>query len=303
MIKLANTLNANPWINIPTAADDDFVEKLALFIRDNLKPSLKCHIEYSNETWNFGFPGYQYAEAKARELGLSGTKIPADAWHAYRAVEIFKIFNRVFGEPDLHEARQQTRLVRILTSQTVSLYRAKLVMDWQTAGNPTNGLPAYQYADAWAVTAYLANDAKEDDIETANSSELIDLQMRRINALFGDAQTPGLIRQILNESAKRNLKLLGYEGGTHLVAPGGKPELVAKLAKLNEDERMKEVYLRLLTEWDHLYQEFGSNRVGGLNHYADVFQYRKTGYWGLVQSTYQNLETAPKYQAFIEFLK
>ncbi len=92
---------------IPTAADDAFVEQLATLIKTRLKPNLKCYIEYSNENWNTRFPGFNYSEAKARQLGLTGTSPPADAWHAYRAVEIFKIFNRVFKEPDLREIERK----------------------------------------------------------------------------------------------------------------------------------------------------------------------------------------------------
>ena len=276
---------------------------MALLIKDNLNPGLKCHIEYSNETWNFAFPGYQYAEAKARELGLIGTEIPADAWHAYRAVEVFKIFNRVFDEADLHKDRYQSRLVRILTSQTAWLDRAKQVMDWKMRGEqwPTNGLRAHEYADAWGITAYFGNQVTPEDIENLSTDELFELQYKLVDEMFGDKKNPGLIREIFKETDKRKLKLVGYEGGTHLLA-GNNSDLVAKLSAINQDQRMKDVYLQLLNQWDALYREFGEGKIGVLNHYADVFQDRKTGYWGLLQSTYQSIETAPKYQAFIEFL-
>ena len=304
MIQLANTLDANPWINIPTAANDVFVEKLATLIKNKLKPGLKCYIDHSNETWNFGFPGYHYSEAKARQLGLTGTIIPADAWHAFRAIEIFKIFNRVFDEPDLKEARKHSRLVRVLTSQTAWLDRTKAVMDWQMPDKqwPTNGLPAYRYADAWGITAYFGNDIQQG-LENASLDELINLQIQLIETLFGDEKNPGLIRQLLLESNSRNLKLVAYEGGTHLLAPNNDPDLVSKLALVNQDKRMKEVYLLWLKKWNQLYDEYGKDNIGVINHYHDVSQYSKYGYWGLLQSTYQDIETAPKYQAIIESLK
>lgn len=303
MLQLANTLNASPWINIPTAADDGFVQQLASLIKTRLKPELKCYIEYSNETWNTAFPGYDYAEAKARELELTGTSPEADAWHAYRAVEIFKIFNRVFGEPDLREARKQSRLVRVLTSQTAWLDRARRVMDWRMPGGawPTRGIPAYRFADAWAITTYFYLKGNKT-LEQSNLDELIDMQIEDIRSQFGTATKPGLIRQILAEAQARGLQLIAYEGGTHLVAPHNRPDLVAKAALSNQSPRMREPYTELLKKWTELYRDYGAQSIGILNFYNDVGRYGQYGYWGLLQSTYQNRATTPKYQAIQSYI-
>ncbi|WP_404361155.1 PA14 domain-containing protein [Methylotuvimicrobium sp. KM1] len=304
MIKLANTLDADPWITIPTAADDNFVEQLALLIKTSLKPTLKCYIEYSNETWNFAFPGYNYSEAKARQLGLVGTWVPADAWHAYRAVEIFKIFNQVFGEQDLRENRKQSRLVRVLTSQTAWLDRAKMVMDWKMPNNgwPTKGNPAYKFADAWSMTPYFSVDTKTHPLESFSLNESFDIQVDNINAFFGDSKNPGVVRNILKESKARGLQLVGYEAGTHLLAPQNNAELVAKVAQINKDPRMKDVYAVLLNHWNKIFQEYGVSSVGVMNQYTDISRYGKFGYWGLLQSTYQDPATAPKYKAINDYV-
>jgi hypothetical protein len=302
MIQLANTLNVNPWINIPTAANDDFVEKLATLIKTKLKPDLKCYIEYSNETWNTRFPGYNYAEAKSKELALKGTSPQADAWQAYRAVEIFRIFNRVFDEPDLHEDRTQSRLVRILTSQTAWLARGLRVMDWKMPNNawPTQGQAAHKYADAWAGTTYFYVNGNEI-LEQSTMDKLFTLQIDNIDTMFGTADKPGIIRQTLAEVNTRGLQLVVYEGGTHLLASPVKPDLVARLAGVNKDQRMTEVYNRILKQWDLLYQEFGAEKIGVWTHYSDVSRYSQHGYWGLLQSTYQDPLTAPKYRAIKEY--
>ena len=102
MIQLANTLNADPWINIPTAADDAFVKQLATLIKTRLKPTLKCYIEYSNENWNTRFPGFNYSEAKAKELRLTGTWIrkmhgmPIELWK-YTKYSTGYLKNRISG--------------------------------------------------------------------------------------------------------------------------------------------------------------------------------------------------------------
>jgi len=303
MIKLANTLHINPWINIPTAADDDFVENLALLIKNELNPGLKCYIEYSNETWNYGFPGYHYSEAMTRYLDLKGTVIPADAWHSYRAIEIFKIFNKVFGESDLQELRAKSRLIRVLASQTDWLDRAEAVMDWKMSNNawPTQGEPAYKYADAWAVTAYFSIKDNKNVLKNLSMDEVFNMQIESISDRFGTAKNPGILRKLLSRASNRNLQLVAYEGGTHLLAPANKTNMVDKVANINKDQRMKNVYLHLLNQWDLLYQEFGANKVGVLNQYNDISRYSKYGFWGLLQSSYQDPETAPKYKAIREW--
>ena len=303
MLQLANILDADPWITVPTAADDDFVEKLASLIKSRLKPGLKCYVEYSNETWNFDYPGYHYSEAKVKQLGLTGTVVPADAWHPYRAVEIFKIFNRVFGEADFREARPQSRLVRVLTSQTAWFDRAKAVMDWQMPGKawPTEGQPAHRYADAWASTAYFGIKGNKT-LEQASMDELIDMQIEDINSMFGSASQPGILRKLLAEAQKRRLQFITYEAGAGMLAPPGRQDLVAKAARSNLDPNMRQVYATMLDHWSALYREYGADSVGVWTQYYDVGRYASYGYWGLLQSTYQDPMTVPKFRAFIDYV-
>lgn len=306
MIQLANLLDADPWISVPTAADDDFVVNLATMIKNRLKPGLRCYVEYSNETWNFIYPGYAYSEAKTRQLELQGALIPADAWHAYRATEIFKIFNRVFGEADLREARQQSRLVRVLTSQTAYFNRAKSVMDWKMPGDaqPTEGLPAYKFADAWASTAYFGfKDDKDGTVlERSSFDELIDLQLDDINAMFGTKSEPGILRQLFQEANARGMQFVTYEAGAGIVAPGNRKDLIIKAGQLNQNQGMHLVYNAMFQKWSELYQDYGAESVGVWTQYYDVGRYGKSGYWGLLQSTYQEPATVPKYQAILDYV-
>lgn len=306
MIQLANTLDAAPWISIPTAADDDFVRNLAMLIKQQLKPGLKCYVEYSNETWNFIYPGYAYSEAKTREKALNGTLIPSDAWHAYRAVEIFKIFNRVFGEADLRHGRHHSRLVRVLTSQTAYFNRAKSVMDWKMPGDayPTGGLPAYQYADAWASTAYFGfKDSKAGEVlEQSSFADLTKLQLEDIETMFGSKAEPGILRQLFTEAHARGMQFVTYEAGAGMLAPGNRKDLVVKAGRLNQSPGMRSAYQAMLQHWAALYREYGADAIGVWTQYYDVGRYSKSGYWGLLQSTYQEPTEVPKYQAILDYM-
>lgn len=52
IIKLANTLWQDIWINIPHKANDEYINNLAVLFKNNLNPNLKIYLEYSNEVWN-----------------------------------------------------------------------------------------------------------------------------------------------------------------------------------------------------------------------------------------------------------
>jgi Jacalin-like lectin domain len=298
MIALANTLNADPWITIPTAANDDFVRRLALLIKNTLKPNLKAHIEYSNETWNYSYPGYHYSEAMQKALKLSGTVIPADAWHPYRAVQIFKIFNSVFGETDLTAFRRNSRIVRVLTSQTAWLDRAKAVMDWTMPNGalPTNGYKAYEYADAWAITTYFGVDQAR--ILTESTAQLMQANVDSINDKFGAAANPGLYRKILAMAKQRNMQLVAYEGGLDIVPAAN---TVSKWGAFQHEPCMEAVYSTWLKNWDQLYNEFGPDAVGVMNQFTAIGRHSQHGYWGLMQSVYQDPLSSPRYQAVVNY--
>ena len=141
MIALANRLNAYPWFSMPHRANDDYVRNFAQTVRDQLDPALKVYFEYSNETWNAGFPAGVYAAEQARALGIAA---PDDytsriRFHARRAPQIFDIWTAVFGG--------NTRLMRVLGGQSVSTYLSEVVASFENA---------YQKADAIGLNAYFS---------------------------------------------------------------------------------------------------------------------------------------------------
>jgi hypothetical protein len=40
-VELCNVLGANPWVNMPHAADDGYVTSFANYVKNNLRPDLK----------------------------------------------------------------------------------------------------------------------------------------------------------------------------------------------------------------------------------------------------------------------
>jgi hypothetical protein len=130
-IQLANETGRDMWINIPIKASDDYIQKLALLIRDGgngfqpLDPRLRVYVEYSNEVWNGGFSQCNDNHALAvAEVQAGGSPLDYDqihdsggwtyAWRrvAKRAAEISVIFRSVFGD-----AQMMTRIRPVLEWQ------------------------------------------------------------------------------------------------------------------------------------------------------------------------------------------
>ena len=314
MIHAANVANANPWFSIPTGVDDDFVWQLARLIKARLKPGLVPHIEYSNELWNYGFSAFGYSEAKMRELGPTGAKFttPSEFWTAHRSVKIFKIFNRVYGEPDLRSARTTSRLVRVLSTQAAWPARGKSMVNYNGAGEPLYGIAAGDYADALAIAPYFDKGKNADgtsiDIMTASSQEIVTnlkYQMdKAYNPAIDEAKGIGAVYNYAYFAKAKGLKLLAYENGQHML-PSSDPLIQAamndKLASFNMSSGMGEAYGYMLAKMSKLDSDF-PGMLGTWNQYVDIGGYSKYGYWGLLTGVYQNPLTSPKYQALSNYI-
>lgn len=108
-IDLCNRSMKDYWVNIPHAADADYIDKLARLIHDKLDSKLRVYIEWSNEVWNGTFPQRDYAQSRGEELGLSGDD-KAAAYLVYQSVRAFEAFEAVFGA-------NSPRVVKVIAGQ------------------------------------------------------------------------------------------------------------------------------------------------------------------------------------------
>lgn len=148
VIEMANALGKDAWINVPHAATDDYVRKLAQLFRFGsdvngnpytapqadpyhapLRSDLRVWVEHSNEIWSNGgnFRQGDWAQQQATALGIS-----KGAFNGTRAAQIWQIFNEVF-------AGQTHRVIRpgaawtANTSYTRQYLDANLALDPQTS--------------------------------------------------------------------------------------------------------------------------------------------------------------------------
>lgn len=267
MIQFAEELDANPWFNVPHGANDRYVREMAYLIKERLGPDRKFYVEYSNEVWNTIFPQYKYAAAEAARLRLAD----ADAFYLRRSLEVFRIFEDVFGGSG--------RIVRVLGGQAANTYRAQRLLS----------LPdIHKRVDAYAIAPYFGHAAQlqSPGDRTAPADLPIEEVMRRLEASL--AETQEFIRANVALAKKAGVSLIAYEGGQHVTNPSGRDDFCAAI---NRHPGMEPLYGRYLELWER--------ETGGalMTLFADMSTYGRSGCWGLSEYHGQALDGAPKLKA------
>lgn len=276
LIDLANTLHADGWFSLPAEANDAYVRQFATLVRDRLQPDRRVYIEYSNEVWNDLFSAAAYARKRGRALRLSrDPDVAQSRFYAQRSVEIFTIFEQVFGSRE--------RLVRVIGTQVANIDVAKEILEW----NET-----FAHADALAVAPYFTMDPSTvPDPLGMSDAELFAALRADITGL-----TRG-VQEHVDYARSRGLPVFAYEGGSDLTAnPYADADAVTKrFAALSRHPEMKDVYLEYLTAWESAGAQL-------FNQFVNVGSWSKYGTWGALEYQDQDPATSPKYQALMEFI-
>ena len=280
LVQLANALGADPWFCMPHQGDDDFVRRAAELVKKTLDPKRKIYIEYSNECWNGQFPQARYCQEKGKALGLSSNAFQAQLfYYSKRSVEIFRIWEEVFGSTD--------RLVRVMASQSANPWVSEQVVTFQDA---------WKHADALGVAPYFGHRLGSPKTQNEVAKMTVDQVLAACKAAI-ETKHKTLLKQAAVAGA-RKLDLVAYEGGQHLVGHGGAENnkaLETLFHTVNRHPRMKDLYLQDLASW----------KIAGGKLFAafsSTGRYSKWGSWGVLEAHDQNPATAPKYQALMEFI-
>lgn len=307
MVALANELDANPWFTMPHLSQDPLVQFYAQTVRDTLEPGLVAHVEYSNEVWNWQFGQATWAEEQGRaRWGRDSTWVQ---YYALRAAEVADIWRDTFGD------QAGSRLVRIIATQTGYLGLEEQILTAPDVIAEGRAAPATHF-DAYAVTGYFsgglggegklalvrqwiaasetaARDAAkgQPDPEAYFAAHRYDqanaLAARELEngAITGEAadSVDDLISRVLPYQAKiaaaANLRLMMYEGGTHVAGYGPAVDdttLTAFYTQFNYSPEMAAIYARLIEGWGKLTPE-------PFNAFVDVALPSKWGSWGALR--------------------
>ncbi len=283
MMDLCNRLKTNAWLCVPHQADDDYVRQLARLVHSRLHMQGKVYLEYSNETWNSIFTQYQYCASQGRSRGFANTDWES-AWryHAYRAVQIFKIWEQEVG---------RNRLVRVLASQSANTYVGEQIMQFQSA---------FKNADALAIAPYFGPTVTPNSSPPA--SEVQNWTVEQALNYLERNEVPRALREMKENKAiaqKYGLRLLAYEGGPHLVGGGGAEnnEATTQLCMaVNRHPRMRTLLRTYLDGW---------TQAGGelFCYFASVSEWSKWGCWGVYEYHDEEPRTAPKYTAIVDWAR
>lgn len=275
-IELANRLGADPWFGIPHLADDDYVTHWAELVRDRLRSDLKAYIEYSNEVWNDLFEQEHYAKMQGLALGLSSDPIEARSrFYSRRAVEIFKIWERVFGG--------SARLQRILSAFETVPEWSEQILGYADAPMHTDALAIGHYF--WATVGFATNTTTLDAL-------FADLRDHGIPEIEGfEARNAAIAK-------KHGVALVAYEGGQSLLVEGpnaNDPVINALYDAANRDPRMGQLYAQMLAGWR-------ANGGALFLHYLNCWP-TTNGRWGSLEYLDQPRAEAPKYDALQSFIE
>ncbi|RGP36194.1 hypothetical protein [Pseudotabrizicola alkalilacus] len=311
MVALANALDANPWFTMPHLASDALVRFYAEAARDGLEPGLVAHVEFSNEVWNWQFDQAAWAEEQGRARWGGDSKWVQ--YYAQRAGEVATIWADVYGD------EAETRLVRILATQTgwlgledqiltapdviaeggvapATLFdawaitgyfsallgsdeKAAMVRDWITeseaAARAVAQAQGLQGAEAEAfVTAHR--------FDLAVARAVPELESGAVTGKPEDSVDDYLTRTLPHQAqaaAAHGLRLMMYEGGSHVVGHGAQVDddlLTAFFVHLSYTPEMAQLYDRVLQGWAAVTPE-------PFNAFVDLASPGKWGSWGALR--------------------
>ena len=280
MVELANRLNADPWFCMPHKASDEYIRHFADVVRDHLKPELKAYVEYSNEVWNGMFAQSDYAREQGRLQKLDRDAFKAQMkYYSKRAVQIFRIWEKSFGDTK--------RLVRVMATHAARTSVSDTVLGFEDA---------YKKTDALAVAPYFGGDPKP--FRSASSVDEIfkELQSHKYSKSLPNIEK--IIRKQAQLAKKYKVDLIAYEGGQHLVdwdTREDEDHPNPLFYQANRDPRMGRLYYQYLQSW---------KKAGGklFVNFNSPLKWGRSGSWGVMENLNQTPADAPKYNAVLRFI-
>ena len=274
MVSLANLTGVDPWFTIPHLATDEHIREYAQYIKSALSPELTPYVEYSNEVWNSIYTQYFHAAAMGLILGLDESEFGANnKYYARRSVEMFEIWEEVYGDTD--------SFTRVISSQAVVQFRSNQILEFEDT---------YQNVDALAIGPYF-----QPFSQCAQNPLLFNSVDDVFQALNDCREQWGIWVDEQAALAERfGIELIAYEGGQHLVS-GNNLRLEEIYNDANRDPRMAEQFTWHLDRW----------RAAGGRHFG-IFTspdtYNRFGSFGIKEYITQPRSEAPKYDSLLNWI-
>jgi hypothetical protein len=287
-IQFWNETNTDAWVNIPYTADANYVTQLATLLKNNLAPSHKIYVEWSNEVWNGAYPYPANANKDAATAeATANPNIPidfdgvyptrdSDGWSlaprriADKTVWVSNIFRQVFGDDQM-----MTRVRPVLMSQlgnTFSWLGSELdfIEDYyDSATYQATPHPVSYFIYGAGGSAYQSPDMSQGAATTVDS--IFNTMPLNYNQYLQDD---------MNWVAAFGLQRIAYEGGPsldNLTANQSVPASVLQAAW--SDPRMRTEVVQNQNTWS-------ADGGGLLMYFASTGDY----HWGFTNDPF-NLNT------------
>jgi hypothetical protein len=309
-IQLANTLSADAWLNIPVAADDNYITQMATLVNSQLSSKLKAYVEFSNEVWNSSFSQCAYAIAKGKIVFPNAMNqwYGGNEWTGMRSAQIGDIWYGVYGSSAF-----SSRVVIVMAGQAANSNVLQLELstpDWTGTGN---GPASNHHIGAAAIAPYFMSLPSASDLSAmlATSDEGVSelLDAASAQGKYTSVPTGGYIAQAkawvesnAKIAANYGIPLVAYEGGQGLEGfpkySNGSPQVNLFLA-VNLNNGIIPVYAAYFAAW----KDAGGTLFMAFN---DISRYSQYGEWGALQSVMQTVNplssAPPRWQALQDFI-
>ncbi len=316
MFDLAKTASADPWMNIPPYATDDYIHQFGKLAHQSLAAGQTLNLEYGNEMWNYAFPATVWSQAQAKIAFASNLSKGVDLttltvnWYAQRLVQACNIVKGEFGA-------DASRVRCIANTQAANAWDTSQVLACPYAGGA-----CAKSIDVVAIAPYfgqyISNAANRPTVTTWYSDsdrglskmfqELIGNDgpgnAAMITPLASTSKVPGgALAQIKSYMvatkaavAKYNIPMWAYEGGQGLLQASSDTDtsLLNLMIAANRDARMGAAYQTMLQDWV---------AAGGQTFtlFTDIAPPTKYGFWGLRESQFDTTANAPKWKTAVQW--
>jgi hypothetical protein len=319
MVRLANEAHTDMWYNVPTQADDAYVRSALTYIRDNLAPDLRLHVEYSNEAWNTRFKVSKWAKAQAEMLwgaseggcraanegdnddqcarNADGSARGWMTYYGYRSAQVQAIARQVFGD------KANARLIGVLSGflRSPTLTSTQVLEGVRLANVGT--IPGL--FGEYAITTYFGLPSDKRNVDTligwAQAGPAgLDAALHEIEyggSLKSDQSIASMATYAARHQqiAKANgLRLVAYEGGLSLdtarLQPDQQKILGSFYTRMSNDPRMGGIYERMAGA-------FAAAGGTELVHFRDVDRPSKNGWWPVLDNVYRT--SSPRFDALV----
>ncbi len=319
MFDLAKNAGADPWINIPPYATDDYIHQFAQLAHQNLAAGQVLNLEYGNEMWNYAFPATVWATTQAKTMFAANLAKGVDLntltinWYAQRLVQACKIVKGEFGA-------DAARVRCIANTQAANTYDTNQVLACTYAA-PALGAACSKSIDVVAIAPYFGQyigatayrptvsawyaDADggltkmfEEISGTDPGGASITTPLAATANVAGGALAQIKTQMVTTKAAldKYGIPMWAYEGGQSLLPPAGDTDqkLLSLMTAANRDVRMGTAYQAMLQTWQ---------AAGGQTFalFTDIATPSKYGFWGLRESQFDTTANAPKWSTAVQW--